>query len=107
MLSLPELAVLGFAAARGTQLVVFDSILDGPRERLELWHARKFKSKPRTLIRDLVSCIFCTGFWASVAATAVYILASPATWPGIWLFGIDVFAVAGAQMVINKVVDHL
>lgn len=99
------LAALGFAAARVTQLVVHDSILDGWRERLELWHASKFDSKPRTFIRTLFGCTYCVGFHASWLTVLTYLLATgqwDTSMGGFLVFGIESFAVAGVQMVINR-----
>lgn len=101
MTGLTELVVLGAAAARGTQLIVHDSIGDPLRDRLELWHSRRHDSPVRTFIRDLLACIYCTGFWCSVITVAVYHTAT--TWHGVSLlsFGLNAFAVAAAQVTIN------
>lgn len=110
MLSLLELAALGFAAYRVTQLVVHDSILDGARQRLELWHARKFDSKIRTFVRDLLGCTYCTGFWASVAVLLTYLLATDKGSGGLsgaLLFGVQAFAVAGVQALLSRFDDTL
>jgi hypothetical protein len=103
-----ELAALGLASARGTQLIVHDSLLDGWRERLELWHAAKHTSRIRTFIRDLCACIYCVGFHTSWIALLTYLLAS-----GQWsrsaplVHGIEAFAIAGLQMLINRWDDTL
>lgn len=105
MLNLPELAALGFAAYRVTQLVVWDSILDGWRQRLELWHAKRFESKARAFVRDLLKCTYCTGFHASWLTVLVYLLASGqwvSGFGGFLLFGIQSFAVAGVQALLNR-----
>lgn len=106
------IAALGFAAARGTQLVVHDSIGDPLRSRLELWHARKHDSKVRTFVRDLLSCVYCTGWHLSWIAVLVYTLAAGhavpwASWSAFGLFGLNSFAVAGVQMIINRYDDTL
>jgi uncharacterized membrane protein len=105
MLQLAELAVLGFAAYRVTQLVVWDSILDGWRQRLELWHARRFESKARTFVRDLLKCTYCTGFHVSWLTVLTYLLAVGKWSPGFGgflLFGVQSFAVAGIQALLNR-----
>jgi uncharacterized membrane protein len=105
MLDLLELAALGFASYRVTQLVVWDSILDGWRQRLELWHARKFDSRARTFVRDLLKCTYCTGFHASWLTVLVYLLATgkgAASFSGFVLFGVQSFAVAGIQALLNR-----
>jgi hypothetical protein len=110
MLGALELGALGFAAARFTQLVVHDSILDGPRQRLELWHAAQFDSRVRTFFRDLIACVYCFGFHASWLTVLVYLL-STGQWQsgfdGFMVFGIESFVVAGVQMLINRWDDSL
>lgn len=106
MLNLPELAALGFAAYRVTQLIVWDSILDGWRSRLELWHAKRFESKARTFVRDLLKCTYCTGFHVSWLTVLVYQLTTGTNPVGSFaaflLFGIQSFAVAGVQALLNR-----
>lgn len=108
MISLLEVGVLGFAAYRGTQLIVWDSILDGWRSKLELWHAAKFDSKARTFIRDLLACTYCTGWWVSVIALLAYLLASGKWGNASWLVhGVEAFAVAGVQALLSRWDDSL
>lgn len=103
MVSVIELAVLGFAAYRATQLGVHDTILDPARQRLATWHANKVDSKPRGFLIQLVSCIYCLGFWLSGITLLVYLLAT-----GRWddapviVHGIEWFAVAGVQALLNR-----
>ena len=108
---LAVLVALGFAAYRVTQLVVWDSILDGWRQRLEVWHARKYDSRVRSFIRDLLKCTYCVGFHASWLTVLVYLLATGANPVGsfgsFWLFGIQSFAVAGVQALLNRYDDSL
>lgn len=103
---LAVLAALGFASYRVTQLIVWDSILDGWRAKLELWHARKFDSRTRTFIRALLKCTYCVGFHASWLTVLVYLLATGsnpvASFGSFWLFGIQSFAVAGVQALLNR-----
>lgn len=108
MLNLAELLVLGFASARGTQLIVHDSILDAWRARFEMWHARKFESKPRTFLRTLLGCVYCVGFHTSWVALLSYLLASGTWSEASWLVhGVEAFAVAGVAMIINRFDDSL
>ncbi|KUN37686.1 hypothetical protein AQJ30_15490 [Streptomyces longwoodensis] len=108
MISLPVLALLGFAAYRATQLGVHDTILDGPRQRLGLWHAKKVDSRARGFIVQLVSCIYCFGFWLSGLTLLVYLLATDSWGDAPWLVhGIEWFAVAGAQALANRFDDSL
>jgi hypothetical protein len=103
LISLPELALLGFAAYRATQLGVHDTILDPARHRLAAWHANKLDSRPRKFLMQLISCIYCFGFWLSGVTLLVYLLAA-----GRWddapviVHGIEWFAVAGLQALLNR-----
>ncbi|MBC9729277.1 DUF1360 domain-containing protein [Streptomyces sp. TRM68367] len=103
MISLPVLALLGFAAYRATQLGVHDSILDPARERLAAWHSRNLDSKPRAFLIQLISCIYCLGWWISGAVLATYLLAT-GTWHDapLLIHGIEWFAVAGVQALLNR-----
>lgn len=111
MLELAELAALGFASYRVTQLVVWDSILDGWRGRLELWHARRHDSRVRTFVRDLLKCTYCTGFHVSWLTVLVYLLVTGhnpvAGVNDFLLFGIQSFAVAGVSALLSRYDDTL
>ena len=100
---LTTLAVLGFAAYRATQLVVHDSIGDGLRTRLELWHAKRSESKARTFLRDLIGCPYCSGWWLSLVTVLVYLTAAGqwGTAP-LWIHAIECWAVAGVQALLNR-----
>ncbi len=102
MLNLATLAVLGFAAYRGTQLIVWDSILDRWRKRVELWRVRKFDSRARKFFWDLITCTYCTGFHVSWLTVVAYHTAT--SWRGlnVLTFGLEVFAVAGIQALLNR-----
>ena len=108
MLGALELGALGFAAYRATQLVVHDSIGDGLRQRLELWHARKFDSRARSFIRDLVSCVYCSGWWMSLASVLVYLTATDG-WAGtpLLVHAVECWTVAGIQALLNRLDDSL
>lgn len=103
MVSLPELAVLAFAAYRGTQLIVHDSILDAPRGWAFTWHSRKDTSPLRTALITLISCVYCSGWWVAGAFLAAYLLLTD-QWHGVpvLLHGVEWFAVAGAQALLNR-----
>lgn len=102
---LAVLVALGFASARVAQLIVHDSILDGWRQKLEMWHAARFDSRTRTFIRDLLGCVLCTGFHTSWLTTLTYLLATgrnpAASFSDFVLFGVQSFAVAGVQITVN------
>lgn len=99
MITLIEFAVLGFAAYRATQLGVHDTIGDPVRQRIALWHAKKVDSKPRDLVMQLISCIYCLGWWAAGAVLTIWWF-----WRDnpIVQFGLLWFAVAGLQALLNR-----
>lgn len=99
---LAAVLVMGFAAYRATQFVVFDSILDPVRARIEAWHADKFTSRPRTLVRDLLSCIFCIGFWLSTATVLVATTVMHQWDRPLLAVAIDCWAVAGVQVLLSR-----
>ncbi|MFF6801121.1 DUF1360 domain-containing protein [Streptomyces sp. NPDC012616] len=103
MISLSVLALLGFAAYRATQLGVHDSIADGSRERLAAWHAGNANSKTRGFLLQLISCVYCFGWWLSGVTLLVYLLATGSWGDAPWLVhGIEWFAVAGVQALLNR-----
>ena len=118
-------AILIFAAYRGTRFLVEDSLLGfGPSSESrmsvrvdrfayfneddeEVMLGDRSDGEGRTWLRekigDLVTCIFCLGFWVSavtylsfVFATDSWSLAEPV------VHGISVFAVAGGQGFLNS-----
>lgn len=103
-------AVLGFAAYRVTQLIVWDSILDGWRKRVEAWHMNGVRpgssNRVRTFFKQLLSCTYCVGFHAAWLTVLVYLLATGRapwdSWGSFWLFGIQSFAVSGVQALLNR-----
>jgi hypothetical protein len=97
------LALLGFAAYRATQLGVHDTILDPGRERLAAWQANNRDSKPRAFLIQLISCIYCLGFWLSGVTLLAYLLATDSWNHAPWIVhGIEWFAVAGVQVLLNR-----
>lgn len=106
MQDLVVLAALGLASARGTQLIVHDSILDPVRDRIESWRVSKFESKARKFVWDLLSCILCTGWWVSVITLTAYLTAAGQWGEASWLIhGIEAFVVAGIQVTLNLLWD--
>jgi uncharacterized membrane protein len=103
LLNITELAVLGFAAARATQLGVHDSILDPVRERLELWAAGNPEGYWRGFWRQLFGCVYCLGWWLSGAVLLAYLMASgQLDGEPLVMLGVDWLAVAGIQMMVNR-----
>lgn len=103
MQSLTVLAILGLASYRATQLVVHDSIADGLRARIELWHARRIESRLRTFVRDLTGCPYCSGWWLSLATVLVYLTAA-GQWGAapLWVHAVECWAVMGIQALANR-----
>jgi thiosulfate reductase cytochrome b subunit len=99
LISLPELALLGAASYRATQLGVHDTILDPARERLATWHANKLDSRPRKFLMQLISCIYCLGFWLSGAVLTAWWF-----WRDNLLvqFGLLWLAISGIQALLNR-----
>lgn len=103
MQNLLTLAALGLAAYRATQLVVWDTIGDRARDRVELWHAAKFDSRFRSFVRDLIGCTYCAGWWLSLVTLVVYLTAA-----GQWraapllVHAVEFWTVAGIQALLNR-----
>lgn len=108
MISLPEIVCLALASYRGTQLAVHDSVLDAPRGWAYDWHSDKSDSPFRAALVTLIGCIYCSGWWVSGAFLATYLLAN-----GQWhnapllVHGVEWFAVAGGQALLNRWDDNL
>ncbi|WP_406178009.1 DUF1360 domain-containing protein [Streptomyces canus] len=97
------LALLGVAAYRATQLGVHDSILDGARERLAAWQASNLDSQPRAFLIQLISCVYCLGWWLSGVTLLAYLLATGSWNQAPWIVhGIEWFAIAGVQALLNR-----
>ncbi|WP_331756202.1 DUF1360 domain-containing protein (plasmid) [Streptomyces sp. NBC_01590] len=107
MITIVELVILAFAAYRGTQLAVHDSILDPARDRVFAWHEKRPEAKLREFIVTLISCTYCTGWWISGAILATYLLATGSwdTAPAL-VHGLEWFAVAGGQALLNRHDDN-
>jgi len=103
MQNLLILGALGLAAYRATQLVVWDTIGDPLRRRLEMWRVAKFESKFRKFVQDLVSCTYCAGWWLSLVTLVVYLTAA-GQWGAAspWIHAIEFWAVAGVQSLFNR-----
>ncbi|WP_406482644.1 DUF1360 domain-containing protein [Streptomyces sp. NBC_01615] len=70
MISFLELALLATSGYRATQLAVHDTILDPVRDKAYAWHAKRPESTARTAVITLISCVYCMGWWVSVALLA-------------------------------------
>ncbi|MCY0957729.1 DUF1360 domain-containing protein [Streptomyces sp. H27-H5] len=108
MINLPELALLGFAGYRATQLAVHDTILDPVRDRLHSWHDKRPASTVRETVISLISCVYCMGWWISGALLATYLLLTDRfTGVPLLIHGIEWLAVAGAAVLINRADDTM
>ncbi|MFJ6104935.1 DUF1360 domain-containing protein [Streptomyces sp. NPDC092359] len=108
MITLPELALLGFAGYRATQLAAHATILDPVRKRVFAWRERKEDSGVRNAVVSLTSCVYCMGWWISGALLLVYLVITDqfAGLP-LLLHGLEWFAVAGAAVFINRLDDTM
>lgn len=103
-----ELALLGFAGYRGTQLLVHDSILDPARDKVFAWHQARPDSKARDFVVTLISRVYCTGWWVAGVLLATYLVATGRFGDApLLVHGIEWLAVAGAAVLMNRVDDTL
>ena len=106
---------LGLAAYRVTQLVVWDSILDGWRSRVDAWHMNGIRpgksNATRTFFKQLLACVYCVSFHAAWLTVLTYQLSTGTNPVGsvsnFWLFGIQSFTVAGVACLLNRWDDTL
>ncbi|MFE3378715.1 DUF1360 domain-containing protein [Streptomyces anulatus] len=108
MIDITALALLGFAGYRATQLAVHDTLLDPVRDRVHAWADRAPDSGPRKLVIDLISCVYCMGWWISGALLAVYLFVTGEFHHApLLLHGVEWLAVAGLAVLFNRVDDAL
>lgn len=98
-------------AYRVTRFVVFDSLAGANLEsrskfsrRLDTWAFTQDghdKSWVRGKIGGLLVCPFCIGFWISFASLGVYVWAAGFEVTSWVMFGVWVWAVAGAQSLVS------
>jgi hypothetical protein len=105
MIELIPFIVLSFAAYRITRFIVFDTLIDEPRN----WLYRKLSTRGepkdrgryfKEKLMDLTSCTFCTGFWVSLIVYSVY----QSEW--FWDFGrlewLSFIGIAGLQALLHS-----
>ncbi|MFD6936278.1 DUF1360 domain-containing protein [Streptomyces goshikiensis] len=103
MIDLEQFLLLSLGGYRATQLVVHDSLLDGPRERLDAWQQRRPQSVAREALVTLISCVYCSGWWIAGALLAVWLVVT-----GQWhqdpllVHGFEWLAVAGGAVLLNR-----
>lgn len=103
LISPAVLAVLALATYRGTRLAVHDTILTPAHLRVHAWSTRRPDSRVRRAVMDLLSCIYCMGWWIGGAFLAVWLLAT-----GGWadapvvVHGVEWFAVAGGGALLSS-----
>jgi uncharacterized protein DUF1360 len=100
--NLLTLAALSLASYRATQLVVWDTIGDPLRQRLELWHAVKHTSRFRSFVRALIKCPYCVGWWLSMITYITYATATGWSGTPLLVHAISAWAVAGGQALLNR-----
>lgn len=103
MIELAVLLVLALASYRITRFVVFDTLIEGTRERLFLWLINHQKGKTTHFlygkILDLLSCTFCAGFWVTLLLTSLYFGHLP--WEFSKLEWISTAGVTGLQALLH------
>lgn len=84
MTPLALLIVLGAVTARLTRLVRDDTILDGPRGRLQVWLSDG--GRVRAWFDKMLWCPWCVSGWIAIAATLIADWQGPVPLPGLfWL----------------------
>lgn len=110
MIALPVLFALGFAAYRGTRLFVFDSITEPIRDKAGERYAYStgWREGIWWFWHKLLNCPYCIGFWISLVTVLAYRFAVTGEWGNgdtsvdeLVTFGVEVFAVAGVQALLN------
>ncbi|MGW1989590.1 DUF1360 domain-containing protein [Embleya sp. NPDC001921] len=103
MIPIAALVVLALATYRGTTIAVHDSILNPVRDRIFDWRNRRPGSTFRNLVVDLISCVYCMGWWVAGAVLVAWLLATD-TWSGtpVVVHGIEWLAVAGGGVLCNR-----
>lgn len=86
-----RLLILILASFRLTHLIVFDSIMEPVRSRLE--------NLP--FIGPLISCYWCCGIWVSAA-----LLLFSMVWPGPSFPVMLILAIAGGQALLESLVQR-
>ncbi|HYF94059.1 MAG TPA: DUF1360 domain-containing protein [Symbiobacteriaceae bacterium] len=86
-----DLAVLMLASYRLTHLIVFDSIMEPVRHRLE----------PVPFIGELIGCYWCAGVWVSGALVGLHLI-----WPAGSRPLLLLLAVAGGQAIIETLLKR-
>lgn len=97
MIGLLPLVVLAFASFRVTRFLLFDTLIDEPRNFWynQLTGGTKLKYLREKLL-DLTSCSWCTGFWVTLIIYSVYATAYPWEFTRFnWLSFLGVAGVAG------------
>jgi hypothetical protein len=92
---LEEVVVIGLAAARIARAISSDEITAPLRERIARAAGPEHSGRGRPLVKwasELVNCPVCTGWWASLALSAM--------WPGPLRVRRGL-SVAGAQVIIT------
>lgn len=98
-----EFAVLSAASYRGVQLLVWDSLTQPIRDKVEIRHATKPGNKIWWFLNAVLGCVYCCGMYVAGIALLAYLLASGTWGDTSWLVhGIEWFAVAGVAALLNR-----
>lgn len=100
MIDIVAFIVLSFAAYRITRFLLFDTLLDEPRN---FWYNTASGGNRFKLLRekalDLTSCSWCTGVWVTFFLYWIYVWYSPVHFTRFdW---INILAIAGVQGLLH------
>lgn len=103
-------AILAFATYRVTRFIGLDTMFEDTRDIFVHWLDVRRRNATnrwaRLLYRkthDLIVCAFCVSFWVAVSWLAFWAAISDYDFD--WVFILHAFAVAGAAMVVYRIVD--
>lgn len=96
LIPLLTLAVLALASYRVTRFIVFDSLFDGLRHKVQNWLLVK-EALPYVKTLDLISCTWCVGVWVSAALYWLYSQDFQLSVEA----GINIAGIAGAQGLLH------
>lgn len=105
MIDIAVLLILGFASYRATRFVVFDTLIEGTREKIFLFLINHQANRTTRFLNgkalDLLSCTWCAGFWISLLIAGLYFGELP------WYFTrhqwLSTLGITGVQAFIHTV----
>lgn len=101
MIELVPFVVLAFAAFRMTRFLLFDTLIDEPRDWMyrRIAGGNKFRYLREKLL-DLTSCSWCAGVWICLALYSIYVVAFP--WEFTRYNWLSLLGIAGAQGMLHS-----